>query len=403
MPQRELAVIGGGPAGLRAAEVGVRAGLRVTIYDGKPSVGRKFLVAGKSGLNLTNVMSPAVFPNQYSGEGLVSGEWARYLDAFGPDDLRKWAMDLGVDTFEASSGKVFPVGKKAAPLLRRWVLRLRAEGVHFAMNHRWVGLDPRTAGSGFGLHFQCPEGEVRVLTDVIIFALGGASWPQTGSDGGWVPLFEDLGIPVTPLAAANCGWEFALPAETLARVDGAPLHNLRVRAGGREIQGELMLTRYGVEGTPVYTLGPILRKAGKPIIEVDFKPSFTVAQLVQKMESVRRGFLAEAEVRWKLPRAAGLLVKHFYGEPPSAEALATWVKACRIPLSKPRPIEEAISTAGGVAWAALDKHLMLRRLPGVFCAGEMLAWEAPTGGFLLQGCFATGTVAGEAAVGHPLT
>ena len=387
-----IAVIGGGPAGLRAAEVAAQAGAAVTVYDAKRSVGRKFLVAGKSGLNLTNTAGREVFAGVYSGGEMPPHFWRDCLAEFDNDALRKWARELGVETFASSGGKVFPVMKKAAPLLRRWVARLRSDGVQFAMNHRWSGLRPRKP---LGVLFQ-NDAEPHEH-DAVVLALGGGSWPETGSDGGWVAILQSLGIAVSPLRSANCGWEVAWTPETRARVEGQPLHNLAVRAGEVTVTGELMPVRYGIEGTLIYQLGRTLRGMTSPEIRIDLKPTFTVEQLVRKMESVRRNFVAEVRVRWKLPDAACAMLEQFHGPFDSVEKLAAAAKDCRVPLLGPRPLAEAISTAGGVCWSELDENLMLKKLPGVFCAGEMIDWEAPTGGFLLQGCFATGTRAGRAA------
>ncbi len=389
---KSIAVIGGGPAGLRAAEVAAQAGAAVTVYDAKRSVGRKFLVAGKSGLNLTNTVEREAFASVYSGAEMPANFWRDCLAKFDNEALRKWALDLGVETFASSGGKVFPVMKKAAPLLRRWVTRLRNLGVQFAMNHRWSGLR-----SGAPLTVLFENDPVGREHDAVVLALGGGSWPETGSDGGWVDILQSLGVAVRPLQSANCGWEVAWTAETRARVEGHGLHNLHVHAGDTTVIGELMPVRYGIQGTLMYQLGRTLRGMASPEIRIDFKPTFTVAQLVRKMESVRRNFIAETRIRWKLPDAACAMLEQFHGPFDSAEKLATAAKDCRIPLLAPRPLAEAISTAGGVCWSELDGNLMLKKLPGVFCAGEMIDWEAPTGGFLLQGCFATGTCAGRAA------
>lgn len=383
----QLAVIGGGPAGLRAAEVAAAAGIQVTLYDGKPSVGRKFLVAGKGGLNLTHGEPLDGFTSRYSGPGDV---WEPLISSFTPVDLRKWAADLGVETFQASSGRVYPTALKAAPLLRRWIERLRGHGVQFAMHHRWSSLEP---GSPHRLGFA---NGTTATADAVVFALGGGSWAKTGSDGGWTAIFANLGIALHPLAPANCGWEHAWSPEILAQVEGQPLKNLHVRAGETAAIGELILTRYGLEGGAIYQLGAALRAMREPAIAIDFKPTFSHARLVAKMESVRRDFLGEARVRWKLsaPAAAILSGKSWQ----DAESLAREVKHCVIPLSGPRPIDEAISSAGGVCWSQLDAGLMLKNLPGLFVAGEMIDWEAPTGGYLMQGCFATATRAAASAV-----
>jgi len=385
MTHTQLAVIGGGPAGLRAAEVAATAGVQVTLFDRKPSVGRKFLVAGKGGLNLTHGEPLETFASRYS-----AGEWEDLLAGFSPADLRKWAAELGVGTFQASSGRVYPKALKAAPLLRRWVDRLRGLGVRFEMNHGWTGLQP---GPPLALEFG---NGARVSAEAAILALGGGSWSRTGSDGAWVPVFERLGISIRPLSAANCGWEHDWPAEVLEIAEGQPLKNLHVSAGGATAIGELLITRYGIEGGAIYQLGAALRQMEAPAIVIDFKPGFTEERLVAKMESARRDFLKEARLRWKLPEAACALLSR--REWQDAASLAREVKHCTLPLVRPRPIDEAISSAGGILWSELDPGLMLKKLPGSFVAGEMIDWEAPTGGYLMQGCFASGTRAGNAAV-----
>jgi uncharacterized flavoprotein (TIGR03862 family) len=409
-PNPSVAVIGGGPAGLRAAEVAALAGLRVTLYEAKPSVGRKFLVAGKGGLNITHGEALDRFQTRYSGPGQPYGFWPRLLGDFDPGALRQWAAGLGVETFQATTGRVYPVEMKAAPLLRRWVARLRGLGVTFEMNHRLVDLKPMEAvsahrvepeavggsgarASGFQLGFA--HGDT-ASADAVILALGGGSWPETGSDGAWVGLLQSLGLAVHPLAPANCGWEHDWPAEVLARAEGKPLKNIQVRAGDTLAIGELLITRYGLEGGAIYQLGAALRAMSEPAIAIDFKPTFSVEQLVAKMESVRRNFLNEALVRWRIGDAAHALLS----DRPwiDAVSLARAVKQCVIPLKDPRPLAEAISSAGGVGWAEIDERLMVRRFPGLFVAGEMVDWEAPTGGYLMQGCFAMGTHAARSVV-----
>ncbi len=379
-----VAIIGGGPAGLRAAEVAAAAGARVTIFDGKPSVGRKLLVAGKGGLNLTHGEDFERFVTRYS-----EGPWRDLLADFDPAAMRAWAAGLGVETFQAGSGRVYPKALKAAPLLRAWIARLRELGVSFEMNHRLEEIRP---GPPLGLGFS--HGAFQE-TDAVVLAMGGGSWPRTGSDGGWVEMLERLGVPLRPLAPANCGWEHEWPDEVLAAAEGMPIKNLHVRAAGRVAAGELMLTRYGLEGGAIYQLGEALRGMAEPAVEIDFKPTFTEEELVSKMESVRRDFLKEARVRWKLSEPAhAILARKAWSD---AASLAREAKHCVIPLLRPRPIAEAISSAGGVGWEAIDANLMLREIPGLFVAGEMIDWEAPTGGYLMQGCFATGTRAGRAA------
>tara|TARA_B110000858_G_scaffold70166_1_gene81487 strand:+ start:1350 stop:2552 length:1203 start_codon:yes stop_codon:yes gene_type:complete len=393
--QRKIAIIGGGPAGLRAAEVAVGMGAAVTLYDAKPSVGRKFLVAGKSGLNLTNSADFEDFLAHYSGRDFPVDRWRSYLKEFDNYHLSEWASGLGVDTFAAPNGKVFPFSKKAAPLLRRWVLRLREKGVQFRMKHQWVGLEQQ--GNILQLDFMQGDEPVSVIYDAVILAMGGASWPQTGSTGTWVPILEAKGIEVVSLQSANCGWECEWTEETRELIEGKALQNLKVSAAGVTLTGELLPTKYGFEGTPIYTLGTELRKMDEPSIEIDFKPTFTEERLVAKMESARRDFYKEAGLRWKLSEAACAIIRQYYGEFDNAKALANAVKCCRIPLTEARPIEESISTSGGVAWSDLNEDLMLKKLPGIYCTGEMVDWEAPTGGFLMQGCFVTGTIAGKSA------
>ncbi len=386
----QLAIIGGGPAGLRAAEVAARAGVRVTLFDAKPSVGRKFLVAGKGGLNLTHGEPLEKFASRYSGPDQPPGIWPDLLSDFDPTALRQWAADLGVDTFQATSGRVYPKALKAAPLLRRWIDRLRGLRVRFEMNHRCVSLVP---GPPYQLGF---ENGATATADAVIFALGGGSWAKTGSDGAWQTLFEKLGIAQNPLAPANCGWEHAWSPEILAAAEGKPLKNLLVSACGTTAIGELMLTRYGLEGGAIYQLGAILRTMPEPTIAIDFKPTFSHSELLVKMQSVKRGFLDEARTRWKLSDPAhAILSPKFFTD---ADSLAREVKHCVIPLTKPRPLDEAISSAGGICWSETDASLMLKKLPGVFIAGEMIDWEAPTGGYLMQGCFATATRAATSAV-----
>lgn len=387
-----ILVIGGGPAGLRAAEVASAAGARVTLCDQKPSVGRKFLVAGKGGLNLTHSEEIGTFATRYSGPDQPEGFWAAALAGFDNRAIRAWAEGLEVETFVQTSGRVYPKVLKAAPLLRRWVGRLREQGVEFLMNHRL-----RKLGDGIAI-FSTLSGEVGIGADAIILAMGGGSWPYTGSDGEWVRTLAELGVAVTPLTPANCGWEVDWPEDLVGRLEGRYIKNLVVSTGRHVVHGEIMLTRYGIEGGPIYALGPVLRAMEQPAITLDLKPTFHEDRLVAKMESARQPFLDESRLRWKLSEPMRLLLGHFHGPFDSPRDLAACAKACRIPLRRPRPLAEAISSAGGVAWKALNGNLMIRNLPGVFVAGEMIDWEAPTGGYLLQGCFATGTHAAKGAL-----
>lgn len=389
-----IAIIGGGPAGLRAAEMAASAGAQVTVFDAKPSVGRKFLVAGRGGLNLTKSEPLEVFAARYLGGDQMSKRWSKLLADFDPTALRAWAAGLGIETFVASTGRVYPREMKAAPLLRRWVQRLRGLGVKFALHHRWIGL---TLGQPLRLEFLVGEKSIGVEADAVVLALGGGSWPETGSDGTWTSILARLGVNVSPLVPANCGWEHPWPPAVLAVAEGQPLKSIAVRAGEQEIKGELLVTQYGLEGGTIYQLGPALRAMEEPAITIDFKPTFTAAQLITKMGPTTRNFAAEGRQRLRLSEAAAAILAERSSRWNSVADFIADVKACPLRLTGPRPIAEAISSAGGVCWSELDDDLMLCRLPGVFVAGEMIDWEAPTGGYLMQGCFATGTRAGTAA------
>lgn len=392
------------------------------MFDAKPSVGRKFLVAGRGGLNLTHAESRDRFVTRYSSPPPSTGHWQSLLDDFDSSALRQWASELGIETFAATTGRVYPREMKAAPLLRRWVERLRASGIRFALRHRWTGL--QASGATWRITFDV-DGEARHFeADAVVLALGGGSWPQTGSNGGWVPILQAAGVAVTPLTPANCGWELPWPPAVLALAEGRPLKNITVQAGSTVVPGELLITRYGLEGGTLYALGAILRAMPDPEIVIDFKPSHTADRLLQKLGcrrndpvprpatsedstgslqkpgGSRNSLLVEGRARWNLGEAAAAILGNLPGQQlfPTAESLVAAVKGCRLRLTQPRPIAEAISSAGGVCWSELDDSLMLRRLPGVFVAGEMIDWEAPTGGYLMQGCFATGTRAARGAL-----
>jgi uncharacterized flavoprotein (TIGR03862 family) len=398
----DVLIIGGGPAGLRAAELVSAAGLHTVLADHKPSVGRKFLVAGRGGLNLTHSEPVEKFPARY---GTSPDRWKSLLADFSPDDLRAWAKYLGIETFIGTSGRVFPESKQAAPLLRRWIERLRKQGVSFRPRHKLTGFRQTSevaATAPIAEHplwaatFSTPTGEVSVQTRTIIFALGGGSWPQTGSDGGWVKLFSDAGIPVTPLTPANCGYEVDWPASFLIQAEGLPLKNIAVCAGNESVAGELLITKYGLEGGALYQLGRTLRHLSTPAITIDLKPSFSIPELVAKLKSTSGtdSLIAKAAHAWRLGPVAQALLE-MVAPIDSADILATLAKTFPVSLREPRPIAEAISSAGGIPWAELDDHLMLKNHPGLFCAGEMIDWDAPTGGYLLQGCFSTATRAAQ--------
>lgn len=383
MEEVDIAVVGGGPAGLRAAEVAAGMGRRVVVFEGKPSVGRKFLVAGKGGLNLTHGEALGGFLERYTG----GGDWEGMLAEFDNKALRKWCEGLGLETFQASSGRVYPKALKGAPVLRAWISRLKGLGVEIRARHLWEELLP-----GNVLRF---ESGVEVKAKAVVFALGGGSWPKTGSDGGWMRKFREMGISCDELRASNCGWECDWPQEVLDAAEGLPIKNIAACVEGDFVSGELMLTRYGLEGGLIYALGRELRAMEEPIIVVDFKPTFSMNQLISKLGGGSGGLLKRAIRDWKLsaPAAAILGMKGCV----SVDELAMEAKSCAIYFKGTRPIEEAISSAGGVCWDELDATLMLRKLPGVFACGEMISWDAPTGGYLLQGAFSSGTRAGRAA------
>ena len=403
----DVAVVGGGPAGLRAAEVAARGGARVIVFEQKPSVGRKFLVAGKGGLNLTHEAPLEEFAAHYTVAGMEAdnamASWQSLLRGFDSNALRLWAGNLGIETFCASSGRVYPKEMKSAPLLRRWVERLRGLGVEFRMRQRWTGL---RSEKPLELEFSGASDETRdcavhvVRAGAAVLALGGASWPQTGSTGVWTNTLAELGVKIAPLVASNCGWECAWPQEVLEQCEGKPLKNVRVSAGAECVRGELLVTRYGLEGGALYALGAALRAHPRPTLSIDFKPDSSPESLLARLGSARHNFLEEAALRWRLGETVNCLLRGLLRDSPpgSAEAMVLAVKHCEIRLEKSRPVEEAISSAGGVRFEELDESLMVRDLPGVFVAGEMLAWDAPTGGYLLQGCFSTGTCAGEGAL-----
>jgi len=398
-----VAIIGGGPAGLMAAEVARAAGAHVDLYDSMGSVGRKFLLAGKGGLNLTHGEPFARFVERYGERHL---EIARWLHAFDADALRAWASGLGVETFVGSSGRVFPVDLKAAPLLRGWVRRLHASGVKFHMHHRWLGWTDDGA-----LRFDTADGGHTVHPDALVLALGGASWPQLGTDGGWVAPLQHVGIDIAPLQPANCGFEMSWSEHLVSRFAGAPLKAIVAHWTDRHgvvhtRQGECVLSEYGIEGSLIYAIGAELREQiathGEARLQLDLTPGYTQPVLAERLAAPR----GKHSIGDWLRRRAGLdavkcaLVFELTDKPTLADpyALAAQIKALPLHLHAPRPLAEAISTAGGVRLEALDGHLMSRARPGVFFAGEMLDWEAPTGGYLLTACFASGLLAGRGAM-----
>jgi uncharacterized flavoprotein (TIGR03862 family) len=379
-------IVGAGPAGLRAAEVIAQKGIHTSIFDQKASPGRKFLVAGRGGLNITHSEPLEEFAERYDRPD----RWSTLLKRFSPADLRRWFKTLGVETFVGTSGRVFPRNIRTPMILELWLERLDALGVDFQVGRRFHQM----LGNGpYDLVFQRGKKYQLVTADAVVFALGGASWPQTGSDALWVEEFRRLGVPVNEFVAANVGWERSWSEVFLAVADGKPLKNLMVTCADKVVKGELMITKYGLEGGALYQLTRELRDS--PEIEIDFKPSSSSAELKERL---RDGISIKEQVirTWRLSPATAALIE----EIAHPETLSDWIlatKRCRIVLERPRPISEAISSAGGVSWDQLTDDLMLRSVPGVYCAGEMIDWEAPTGGYLMQGCFVTGTIAGEGA------
>jgi uncharacterized flavoprotein (TIGR03862 family) len=391
-----------------AAEAAVAAGASVDLYEGKASVGRKFLIAGRGGLNLTHSDPPARFAARY---GERAPEVARWLEAFAPDRLREWARGLGIETFIGSSGRVFPLDQKAAPLLRAWVRRLRDAGVRFHVQHRCLGFD----GEG-ALRFSTPEGEITRRHGAVVLALGGGSWPQLGSDGEWT-RWLGASAAIRALEPSNCGFDVDWSAPFAARYAGDPVKPGWIGVSGKQgrewHQGEYVVTSTGVEGSLVYVLSARLREAiaahGSVEVALDLAPGRDAARLARELARPR-GTRSFSEFLRRQIGLAGVRAGLLRELVPDAaqrtpEQLAAAIKAAPLRLLRPRPLAEAISSAGGVALEALDEALMLRALPGVFCAGEMLDWEAPTGGYLLSASIASGHVAGRGAaafLGLPL-
>ncbi len=401
---RRVAVVGAGPAGLMAAQTLLEQGLRVEVYDAMPSAGRKFLLAGRGGLNLTHNEPAAPFLSRYGNRAPRIAPW---LEAFGAADVRAWSHGLGIDTFVGSSGRVFPREMKAAPLLRAWLARLRASGAVFHMRHRWLGW--RAAAGPAGLRFAGPQGERAVQADAVVLALGGGSWARLGSDGAWVPELRDRGIDVAPLRAANCGFDADWSAHFRQRHAGQPVKTVALACGsGPARQGEFVVTEAGVEGSLVYTCAAALRDEiearGSAIAWLDLAPDWSQERVTAALTHPRGARSMSSHLQSRLGIAgvkAGLLRECVPAEDFRDPArLALRIKALPLRLLRPRPMDEAISTAGGVRFEALDEGQMLRQAPGVFCAGEMLDWEAPTGGYLLTACLASGRAAARGVLAY---
>ena len=397
----EIAIVGAGPAGLMAAEVAAREGARVTIYERMSSPARKLLLAGRGGLNLTHGEPAAAFLARY---GAAAPHLAGPLAAFDAEALRAWSADLGIPTFVGTSGRVFPESFKTSPLLRAWLRRLETQGIVWATRHTWRGFD-----GDHRLTFETPDGPRVIEADAVVLALGGASWPQLGGDGAWVASLASAGVDVAPLRPANCGFMVAWSDVFRERFEGTPLKAIGLLFAGRQARGDLVVTRQGLEGGAVYALAPALRDAitanGAATLHVALRPDIPHDRLLARWAKRGRKESLSNALRKRLglaPAAIGLLREAALpGGATLADlddaALARFVNAVPVRLAAPMPLDRAISTAGGVRFATLDERLMLRSRPGMFVAGEMLDWEAPTGGYLLQACFATGAAAGHAA------
>ena len=395
----QVAIIGAGPAGLMAAEVLASGGAAVTVYDAMPSAGRKFLMAGRGGLNLTHSEAQPAFLARY---GAAKEHLGPAIEALPPDDLRQWSEALGQPTFVGSSGRVFPKAFKASPLLRAWLRRLDAMGVRFALRHRWTGWDENGR-----LLFQTPDGQRNVEARATVLALGGASWPRLGSDGAWVETLGSKGVAISPLRPANCGFTVAWSDIFRARFEGHPLKGVALSFDPHTVRGEAVITRTGIEGGAIYALSADLREAiadkGQATLRVALRPDLEMSDLIARLSAPKgkqsfSNFLRKAA--HLSPAAIGLLQEAAIalGAPLSSlstASLAGLMNAVPIELNGVAPITRAISTAGGISFSEIDADYMIRRLPGVFASGEMLDWEAPTGGYLLQASFATGAAAGR--------
>lgn len=397
-------MIGGGPAGLAAAEKLATAGVAVTLFERMPKVGRKLLIAGRGGLNLTHSEPPAPFLARY---GTAATRLSAALEAHPPAALRAWCEGLGEETFVGSSGRVFPRAMKASPLLRAWLRRLERLGVRIVARRRWLGWDD--AGN---LRFAAAEGPgpdtetVLAAPRVTVLALGGASWPRLGADGTWTAALTGRGVTVAPLRPSNCGFEIAWSHVFRERFAGTPLKRIAISFDGASVRGEALVTAEGIEGGAVYAMSAALREAiarnGDATLHLDLRPDLPVPDLARRLAAPRGAASAATFLRKAAglaPVEIGLLREALGAGPlPSPPDLAAAIKGIALRSSAPQPIERAISTAGGIAWDEIGADFMLRRLPGVFVCGEMLDWEAPTGGYLLQACFATGVAAGCGAL-----
>ncbi len=394
---KNAAVIGGGPAGLMAAEMLARDGAHVTIYERMPSLARKFLMAGRGGLNITHSEPLARFLKRYGDE---EGHLAAAIDAFSPAALIAWCEELGQETFVGSSGRVFPKSMKASPLLRAWLRRLNGQGVQVKLRHHFRGWDE--AGR---LLVEDADGELhKIDADATILAMGGASWARLGSDGAWSSLLRAKGVALLPWRPANCGFDVAWSQHLRDNFAGSPLKNVALVFNDVRVTGECTISGYGLEGGAIYTQSAALRDAidrdGEALLMIDLKPDMSADVLAQRLEAPRGKTSLSNHLRKRLamPAIEIALLRETDAPFDDPRKLAAHIKALPLRLLGVRPIERAISSAGGIAFSELDENFMLKRMPGVFCAGEMLDWEAPTGGYLLQACMATGFAAGQGAI-----
>lgn len=390
----QIAIIGGGPAGLAAAELLSLSGHSVSVYDSMPTLSRKFLLAGKSGLNITHAENYERFVMRF---GPASNRLRPALDAFGPEAVRAWAEALGTETFVGSSNRVFPKVMKASPLLRAWLKRLETQGVAVRTRHRWVGF------SDDGFAFETPDGRKVIHCNAALLTLGGASWPRLGSDGAWTPWLSDRGVEISDFRPANCGFDVEWSDNFRERFAGEPVKSVTATSDAGALPGEFVITRHGIEGSLVYAHAASLRDRletnGKADLVLDLMPGRTIERLTRDLtrQDSKASFSNRLRKGAGLEGAKSALVRSFANEADLAtpENLAKLIKNLPIPVIRPRPIAEAISSAGGVRWDSVDNDYMLKALPGVFVAGEMLDWEAPTGGYLLTACFATGRAAAK--------
>jgi uncharacterized flavoprotein (TIGR03862 family) len=394
MKKKQIAIIGGGPAGLMTAETLAGSGHAITVYDAMPTVARKFLLAGKSGLNITHSEDYAQFAARF---GSASSRLRPALDALTPDDIRRWAGELGTETFVGSSGRVFPTVMKASPLLRAWLARLETQGVVIARRHRWIGF------ADGGLIFETQEGRMVIQPDAALLALGGASWPKLGSDAAWVPWLRERGVDIAPFRPANCGFDVNWSEVFRERFAGAPLKAVTATSAAGTFPGEFVISEHGIEGSLVYVHAAALRddleRDGAVSLLVDLAPGRSVERLAADLARQDQ----KASLSNRLRKGAGLdpvkagLIRELAGDDvlKDPQHLAARIKSLAIPLTATRPIAEAISSAGGIALEAIDDGYMLKAIPGIFAAGEMLNWEAPTGGYLLTACMATGKAAAQ--------